>query len=150
MKKVLLMIGLVVAGYSINAQDVVDSKSVPDKVSSALTQKYPDLRSGDIEWEKKGSHYKAEFTKDGQDYEVKFDNTGNWVSTEIELTEKDLPEKVRNGLNKSEYKSWKVKDVEKKEKPQGKTLYRIEVEKGEQEYDVYFDPEGTIVKKHKS
>ncbi|WP_028978529.1 PepSY-like domain-containing protein [Sporocytophaga myxococcoides] len=150
MKKVLLMIGLVVAGYTMKAQDVVDSKSVPSKVSSALTQKYPDLKSGDIKWEKKDNNYKAEFTKDGQDYEVKLDNTGNWVSTEVDLTEKDLPEKVRNGLNKSDYKSWTVKDVEKKEKPQGKTLYKIEVKQGEQEYDVYFDQEGTLVKKNKS
>jgi uncharacterized protein YxeA len=165
MKKMFLIVGIVIAGYSVQAQnDQTEQQNdrteqqndqgrqqtdVPSNVSSALMEKYPNLNSRDVEWNKEGSNYQAEFMNKGIKYEVVIDDSGNWVATETEISKSELPDKVKEGLKNSEYGSWNVNEVEKRESPEAKSMYIIEVEKGNQDYDVYFDQNGKVMKKVK-
>jgi hypothetical protein len=179
MKKMFLILGMVVVGYSVNAQndqedqDVQDNQemqqdrsnqqmdqnkqmeqgkqqnNIPTEVSSALKEKYPYVKSSEVEWNKEGSNYEAQFMNKGIKYEVVIEESGNWVATETEMSKSELPDKVKEGLKNSEYNNWDVKEVEKRESPEAKTQYIIEVDKGQQDFDVYFDQNGKILKKVK-
>jgi hypothetical protein len=177
MKKMFLILGIVIAGYTVNAQNDQDERNdrnvqdqrdnqqdqsrqlnnqdrqqqreIPAEVSSALKEKYPNVKSSDINWNKEGENYQAEFINKGLKYQVVIDGSGNWLATETEMTRSELPDKVKEGLKNSEFSSWDVKEVEKRESPQAKSQYIIEVEKGSQDFDVYFDQNGKVLKKIK-
>jgi hypothetical protein len=176
MKKMFLILGIVVAGYTVKAQDDRDvqdqnqqqqdqnqqqdqgqmkdnqgrqQSGVPSDVSSALKEKYPDLKSSEVDWNREGNNYQAQFMNNGIKYEVVIDDSGNWVSTETQMTREQLPDKVKEGLKNSTYNNWDVNEVEKREGPREKSVYIIEVEKGDQDYNVYFDQNGKMLKKIK-
>ena len=140
MKKMFLIIALVIAGLSVNAQD----SKVPSNISTSLNSKYPEAMN--VKWEYSESMYKGTFSMGEKDYNVVFDNKGTWLSTVIEdIPASEIPMDIQESLNNSEYKAWQVGDFETTETTQDVT-YRVGVKKGAKMQDLYFDEEGNMLR----
>lgn len=57
-----------------------------------------------------------------------------------------LPQAVKMSFENSEYASWKRDDIDKLERTGVETVFVIEVEKQNQEVDLYYSADGTLIK----
>ena len=146
MKTKLSVLALAMCGIlAFTSCDDDDNNYLPDQtITKAFDEKYPD--AGKVEWETKGGYEVAEFHVSGNETEAWFDNKGNWVMTKTEINFGLLPEAVRTSLKDSEYKDWKSTDFDKLERSNAATVYVIEVEQGEQEFDLYYTEDGILLK----
>ena len=146
MKTKLSVLALAMCGMlAFTSCDDDDNNYLPDQtITKAFDEKYPD--AGKVEWETKGGYEVAEFHVSGNEMEAWFDNKGNWVMTKTEINFGLLPEAVRKSLKGSEYKDWKSTDFDKLERSNAATVYVIEVEQGEQEFDLYYTEDGILLK----
>ena len=90
----------------------------------------------------------AEFRDNGLDMEAWYDSDAIWCMTETDLRTdlNELPGLVKNAFETSEYMDWRVDDIDKYERPSG-IFYLIEVEKsGQQDRDLFYDEDGTLLK----
>ncbi len=144
--KVIMIAMNATAGVSFtacNAQSMKDA-DVPQAVISQFQQKFPDAKK--VEWSKESAtEMEAEFKMNGEEMSANFSNTGEWLETETEMKEKDLPEAVKNAL-KSQFADYKVEESEKVATPQQSEAYEVEIEKGETTLDVMLDQSGKVIK----
>lgn len=115
-----------------------------DVVKTDFASRYPGAT--DIEWDKKGDYMVADCTINGKDTDVWYSLSGVWKMTETELLITDVPEAVTSALAKTEYANWKIDDRDRLEYPDKVTVYIIEVEQGEREFDIYFSEKGDLLK----
>ena len=98
-----------------------DNEPVPGYVSAetkaAFDEKYPAAK--DVEWETRN------------DYLIPF---------------AQLPDAVKTAFQQGEYSTWKVDDVDMIERRDVETVYVIETEQGNSEVDLYYSPDGILVK----
>ena len=66
--------------------------------------------------------------------------------TESDILFKNLPEAIQTAFAESEYKDWRVDDVDMLERVEMETVYVIEVEKSKQEFDLFYAEDGTLIK----
>lgn len=115
-----------------------------NSVTEAFQAKYPN--AADVTWEKKGEYEKAEFTNAGLECDAWFDQSGQWMLTETDMSFAILPVVVKNGFSESMYGSWKVEDTKKIEQLNMPVVYRLEIESGNNEMVIYLNEEGELVK----
>lgn len=149
MKTKLSILALAVCGMlAFTSCDDDDNNYTPDQtITKAFDTKYPN--AGRVEWETKNGYEVADFRFEGNETEAWFDNTGKWLMTKTEINYGQLPEPVRTSLEQSEYSGWKRSDIDKVERLVGSTtttVYVIEVEQGNQEVDLYYTPDGVLIK----
>lgn len=141
----LLFTALLVSGFAFTSCDDDDNNYTPDgKIQEAFINKYPNAQR--VEWEKKYDHYVADFYLDGIEREAWINSQGEWVMTESDIRFNDLPEAIQTAFQASEYKAWKVDDVDLLERVEMDPVYVIEVEQGKQEFDLYYAEDGTLIK----
>ena len=138
-----IVFSLVLAGY---AQSVKEN-DVPAAVRNSFKVKYP--KSKAEKWVKEESNYEAELTLNGKEYEAAFDSNGKWIETEIEIKSSALPKAVKDGLAKSKYSTWTIKEAVEIESPEYKLAYEIELTSGKEKVALYFTPDGKMVKEEK-
>lgn len=126
---------------SICAQDL-SKNEVPSNLQSLFTATYANSR--DVEWEKKGNHYKVEFEVNNRDHDLWYDADGTIIKSKIEIAESDLPAEVATAL-KNKYADYKVDSVEVREE-NGEKTYEIEIDKGwTLERKLVLDASGKII-----
>ena len=120
------------------------------QAQASLLEMYPDAT--DIAWHAKNGYAVADFrtTSSAGVNSAWFDNGGTWYMTETEISFNQLPEAVQTAFKASEYASWRVDDIDKLEREGAETVYVIEAEgmteTGEAEVDLYYSPDGVLVK----
>jgi hypothetical protein len=120
-------------------------RKIPAEVTEALKVKYPDAEK--VSWKDKLSVFAASFEMNNEKYEARFTDKGEWKSTEKEISENDLPDQVKDGLEKSKYADWEMKYAYFIELPDEETQYRIQVAKNEiQKKNLLFSNEGQLLK----
>jgi len=146
MKTKFLMIAMLALGVltATSCSDDDDNYKPEDIYLQAFQQKYPDASR--IEWEDKHGYKVADFRYQEKEAEAWFDKSAEWLMTETDLRQKDLPAAVMAAFGGSEYASWRIDDVDKIERMGIETAYVIEVEKDKLEYDLYFGEDGTFIK----
>ncbi len=150
MKTKLSVLALALFGIiAFTACDDDDNKYFPDEtVTKAFDQKYPNVDKV-VEWETKAGYEVAEFYLDGNEAEAWFDKSGRWLMTKTEISYGLLPEPIRVDIGNGEYKDWKKTDIDKVERAVGDaitTIYVVELENGNQDVNLYYAPDGTIIK----
>lgn len=141
----LLFTALLVSGFAFASCDDDDDNYTPDgKIQEAFINKYPNAQR--VEWEKKYDHYVADFYLEGIEREAWINSQGEWVMTESDIRFNDLPTAIQTAFQESEYKAWKVDDVDLLERVEMDPVYVIEVEQGKQEFDLYYAEDGTLIK----
>ncbi len=143
--KSLLLAGCLLFAGSARAEDVKESK-VPAAVRAAYKSKYASLPATEWEWKKKEGQYKAEFMRDGREYEAYFTTAGKWLYTESDLKNELLPQPIKDYIAGSKYAGWELDDVEERSSPEHSLFYKVEVEQGNDEMNLYFLANGTLIK----
>lgn len=140
------LMGVVVLTGCDNDDDDIRVSDVPKEVMNTFEAKFPNVSRA--EWENKLGYYVADFWEEGMETQVWIDSKAEWKMTELDLgvNLQLLPEAVRNAFQKGQYANWRVDDIDKYERTDG-TFYLIEIEtKGEQDRDLFFAPDGSILK----
>lgn len=122
-----------------NSSEVVWYRYDPD----ARVEVYPT----DWNFNMDASDYEVKFKMDGTDYTAYYDN-GKWVRTEsmtMNTNISKLPANI-NDLLKTQYSGYTIKDVET-EQSSTRTVYEIELAKGNEKCKVHYTAEGAIIKK---
>jgi len=105
-----------------------------------------DILPTDWDYNMDATDYEVRFKMDGTDYQA-FYNDGKWVRSEAMLmgNTSKLPANI-NDLLKTQYAGYTVKDVET-EQSSTRTVYEIELAKGNEKCKVFYTSEGAIIKK---
>jgi hypothetical protein len=111
------------------------SISVPGVVLQAFNQRHPGQQP---QWEKKPYGYEAIFTENGQEYEVEYAPTGEWLETEYEVEAAQFSPAVLQRVSQ-QYPGSVVTKHEIELTPQGR-FYEVEIkQQSGQERELYFD-----------
>lgn len=122
-----------------------DDNIKPDNVAlETFREMFPDASA--VKWERESTYYVAGFKMGSLSKDAWFDGAGEWKLTETELPFADVPEAVRQAFEASEFATWTLDDVDFVERKDRETIYVLEVEKGNTEYDLYYLADGTLVK----
>jgi len=122
-----------------NSSEVVWYRYDPE----ARVEVYPT----DWDYNMDATDYEVKFKMDGTEYSAWYDN-GKWVRTEsmtMNTNTTKLPANI-NDLLKTQYNGYTVKDVET-EQSSTRTVYEIELAKGNEKCKVFYTAEGAIIKK---
>lgn len=124
-----------------NDDDDLKTDSIPSTIVEQLNVMYPEMAA---HWEMERGQYKAEFIKDGKDYDVYFQQNGTWVMTIVDVLYNDLPQAVKDYLA-ANYSDYRVDDVDWVEKPDAR-YYHVELEKkGAADVHLNITAEGQVV-----
>ena len=140
------LMGLVVLTSCDNDDDDIRVSDVPNAVMNTFEAKFPNVSRA--EWENKQGYYVADFWQEGMETHVWIDQKAEWKMTELDfgVNLQLLPEAVRIAFQTGQYGSWRVDDIDKYERTD-RTFYLIEVEtKGQQDRDLFFGEDGTLLK----
>lgn len=136
------------AAWSLQSCDNNDDDSipVPTELQNAFSSMYPNVTN--VEWETKSGYYVADF-RNGYEASAWFTPNGEWQMTETDIPYSALPQEVKASYEGSEYatsQGWKIDDVDMLERKGLETIYVIEVEKQNQEVDIYYSEAGVQIK----
>lgn len=138
-RQIMIFIPMVLLIISCNGQDISRDK-VPSLVLNTLKAKYP--VSNDVEWEKHGNLYEAEFDiNDSIEVSALIDETGKMVMQKRDVPNSELSSAIRTVIQ-NQYKDYMIDDVEKIEK-EGAVYYQVEL-KGtlKKEVNLIFSTDG--------
>lgn len=140
MKTLILMVAIMLTTTITNAQNVKVT-TVPAPVKEAMKKLYPS--AADIKWEKEKGNYEANFKTGTQEQSVVFDPSGVVLETEVEITERELPEAVKQYMAQH-HKAEKIKETARITDAKGVVTYEVEI-KGK---DLLFDSNGKLLNEH--
>lgn len=141
MKNLKIAALLLFATATISAQDL-KLADVPSNLQSTFKSSYNNAK--DIEWEKKGDHFKVEFEIDRMEHDIWYDGEGKILKSKIEISKSKLPSAVATAV-KGKYADYKIDSVEVFEQEGNKT-YKVEIEKGWlKERKMILDASGKII-----
>jgi len=146
LKLFFMLVAMGMLSLSIQSCDDDDDENAPQKWESAFVQKFGNEAHS---WSTRGAKYVAKFKQDNLEKEAWFDANGEWLMTETDIKYESLPTEVKTAFEKlqtSTYKDWTRDDVDMLERKGMETVYVIEVEKGKEEKDLYFDVKGNLLK----
>jgi hypothetical protein len=90
------------------------------------------------------SDYQVNFSWDGMDYIVWYDN-GEWLGSSARMTDNSkLPKAVNDAIH-DRYSGYTIKEVDK-ENDKNKTVYEVDLEKGADKLKLHFDENGNVTK----
>ena len=144
MKTKLLLIFFLISGIAMAGCNQKQHYRPDSKIVKAFTSQYPKAKK--IEWEQKKGYYVAEFNFNNVETESWYDSNGNWVMTESNIKYNSLPQAIRDHFEKSIYNNWKKEDIDKIERPGMEPVYILEIEKEEQDLELYYTENGTLAK----
>lgn len=142
----LTMLAVSLLSYTMQScdDDDDDSKNVSEQLENAFTKTF-----GNVEhkWSVRGTNHVAEFKQNNQEKEAWYDVNGVWLMTETDITYNALPAEVKTAFEAiKKYEGYERDDIDMLERKGMETVYVIEVEKGNEEYDLYFDAKGNLLK----
>lgn len=144
MKKTILLLAVAGALALQSCENNKKGVNVNAEVKEAFTAKYPGAK--DVRWITRNTYSIAEFKDNGTNASAWFDGSGTWYMTETDIPYAALPQTVQTAFKASEYGAWRVDDVDMIEREGAETVYVIEVEQGASEADLYYTPDGVLVK----
>jgi len=139
MKNSFLLLSALFLSASVYAQDIPVNQ-VPSVVRNTFSRSFP--KATEVEWEKKGALYNADFELSRVDNEVWVDAKGVVVRSKKDLTKAQLPPAVSATIKK-QYPAHRIDDVD--QYLEGKqAFYKVELEKAGHDTHVVFDQSGRV------
>ncbi len=124
-----------------------NSEKIPETVLNAFNQKFPNAKK--VEWEMENDkEWEAEFKMNGKEYSANFSVIGEWLETEYEIKESQIPKEVRSILDQN-FKDYEIEEAEITETAAGSS-YEFEIEVDEEEFEVVINAQGELTKKAQS
>lgn len=113
----------------------------PSAITELIDSKYPGARIIDMEQER--GMTEVDIIHENRSKEVVFNSGNEWLNTHYDVLKNEVETTVIEALNRSEYSSYFINDIEKYETPAG-DYYLFELEKGETEVDIRIDTAGNL------
>lgn len=135
---------LAIAGTTMSSCDDNDNWSPEQQITSAFETLYPNATR--VEWDRERDYFVADFMSDNLYREAWFNTTGQWMLTETDIHPADLPKAIQDSFNASEYKEWRIEDADLLERPELEDIYVLDIERGEQELDLHYLANGTLLR----
>lgn len=118
-----------------------DASVMPQIMLDKISELFPDQSQDNIHWAQPKYGWEAQFEADGQEVEVEFDKSGNWIETELENVPRTMiPQRVLAAIL-SRFPSCQFKEYEIEYTADG-TFYEIEIMDGNQERELYYNDKG--------
>lgn len=115
--------------------------TIPQAITDAIDEMYAGATVVDFDQEKNG--FEVDILHNSVYKDVYFNAANEWISTEWDITEDKVPAIVMNALKASDYKNYRIEDIDQIEKPAG-TFYLFELEQGDNDVEVTISAEGNI------
>lgn len=112
------------------------------EVQRTFDQMFPEAQR--VEWEMEDGHWVAEFVERRVEKEAWFEPSGVWKMTDCDIAFRKLPQPVRAAFEASQYADWRVEDCDHLQRAGMQDVYIIEVERGDQDRDLYYLADGTL------
>lgn len=135
---------LVLASCSKDDENIPGGIEPPKVILDAFNMKYPDVSGA--KWTVSNDYYVADFETNGLDNKAWFDHNGVWSMIESELPLNQLPQAISTSIQQSAYADWNVEEADTIGRAGFGTVYKVEVEKGNQETDLYYSVYGNFIK----
>lgn len=131
---------------AMTACDDDDKKTVnvPVAVKSAFGEMFPDASR--VVWSDRGGYVVANFNNGTMPMQAWFDPAGKWYMTEEDVPYASLPQAVRTAFEAGEYADWHIDDIDKLVREGLETVYVIEVEQRDAEYDLVYSEDGVLLR----
>jgi uncharacterized membrane protein YkoI len=119
-------------------------KTVPVKVKTGFEQKFKEAKN--IKWSRENAkEWEAEFTLNGKSYSANFNNDGNWLETEHQISLAEIPSSVKSAFEK-DFPSFSITEADISETAHG-IAYELDIKKGAIKKEVSFDATGKRIGK---
>lgn len=143
MKKSIVLLVICLFGYHFATQ--AQLRKLPAAVTESFSKKFPTAHH--VTWRDKISVFSATFEQEGKAMMAKFNSDGSWVVVEEKLALVDIPPAVRDGLNKSIYADWTLKEAVLVQEPEQENYYRLTVKEStlNKKY-LRFNVDGRLIK----
>ena len=141
---------IVVGGAFAGDKKKLTEKEVPKPVVTAVAAKYPDAKN--IAYGQENEHgksiYEVEFKQATTDVSLDVSPEGKILVEETVVAASALPAAVKQGIDGSKYKSWKVDKAEKviEGDKADAPVYEVVVKSKGKKVEVVFDKDGKITK----
>ena len=119
-----------------NKQGTCQVKSVPQTVIDNFVTRFPGANS--VEWKNKLTDYQVFFLAGNSKCEAKFSLDGKWISTERQIKNDSIPEKIRDYFRLSKYNDWNIQSVYILEFPDQDVQYHIVAAKDDLPHKLFF------------
>jgi hypothetical protein len=131
--------------FSVQAQEKPAKAEIPSAVKSAFQVKYP--KAEKVNWgiEKPGE-FEAEFVLNSVESSAVFDSKGQFIESESEIKESELPQAVKATISK-DFAGYKLGDIAKATDAKGVVTYEMIANKGKEKFDISFDSNGKLLSK---
>ena len=144
LKMYFVMLAMGLLSFAMQSCDDDDNAPVSEQLENAFVKEFGNIAH---DWSTRGTNHIATFNQDNKEKEAWFDVNGVWLMTETDIVYEALPAEVKTTFEAlTKYDGWKRDDVDMLERKNMETVYVIEVEKGNEEYDLYFDTKGNLLK----
>jgi uncharacterized membrane protein YkoI len=118
-----------------------DASVMPQMMLDKVAELFPSQNLDNIHWVQPKYGWEAQFELDGQEIEVEFDKSGNWIETELENVARTMiPQRVLAAVQ-SRFPLAQFKEYEIEYTHDG-TFYEIEIMDGSQERELYYNDKG--------
>ena len=135
---------LLLAGCSRDNENIPGGIEPPKTILDAFNLKYPEAT--DTEWTVDDDYYVIGFKNNHLDNKAWFSHTGVWAMIKTDLPLNQLPEAISASIRQSNYADWLIEEVDTIGRAGMGTVYKVEVEKGKQETDLYYTVYGNLIK----
>lgn len=142
MKKIisaLMLLGIIALGACSDDND--NTPVISNNIKEFILQNYPDAVIRDADYDR--GYIEVEIYHDSRLKDVYFTTSDAWVATKWDVSIADLPTAVTTTIAES-YPDYDIDDADKVTTPE-KTVYYIELERGNFEKSIYITPEGEVV-----
>jgi hypothetical protein len=137
-----LILVFLAALVNLQAQDLT-SAQIPDAVTSALKQGYP--QAAEVRWKLKKELYKADFKVGKTDHELWLTKTGVIEKHRFELKSEKLPAAVTAAI-KRDFSSYTVGKCEQTDE-HGTSIYKVDLKSAAGKKHVKFSGDGKVIVK---
>jgi len=136
---------LVVVSLLVVVTTQAQIRDIPSQVKDAFAIQYP--QADNVSYKDYLTSVAVKFTQNGNNMIARYDNQGIWKETEKTASFEEMPQDVRDGLQKSKYADWKVEETAIINYPANEIRYRIKVSKNDiQKKYLYFNKNGRLVR----
>lgn len=147
MKHIIFVLCIVALMSNAACAQKIAADKVPASVTSAFKAKFPTAKKASWEIENK-TDFEVNFKLNGEEVSANFSPNGEWIETETELEVSALPAAIQLIL-KNDFAGFEIEEVSKVESAKNGSIYMVEVEKGEEKFDVSFSLDGKVLSKIK-
>ena len=115
----------------------------PDAITNLIQERYPNATILEIDTD--NQYTEVDILDNRIHKEVIFDAQEQWLYTEWEIRQTEVPAIVMNAFSASEYASYRIDDIHCVERIDG-LYYAFDLELGDRDYIATFDAEGNLIK----